>query len=79
MWNPFRSKLAASILAGVDNIHVKPGCKLLYLGAASGTSVSHCSDIVGPEGAVYAVEFSHRRSVGEGDAQSKLVWGCCGA
>merc|ERR1712029_483700 len=25
-----------------------------------GTTVSHCSDIVGPEGTVYAVEFSHR-------------------
>lgn len=60
VWNPFRSKLAASVLAGVDNLHVKPGCKVLYLGAASGTSVSHCSDIVGPTGAVYAVEFSHR-------------------
>jgi hypothetical protein len=36
------------------------GSKVLYLGAASGTSVSHVSDIVGPEGAVYAVEFSHR-------------------
>jgi rRNA 2'-O-methyltransferase fibrillarin len=60
VWNPFRSKLAASVLAGVDNIHVKPGAKVLYLGAASGTSVSHVSDIVGPEGAVYAVEFSHR-------------------
>lgn len=60
VWNPFRSKLAASILAGVDHIHIRPGCKVLYLGAASGTSVSHVSDIVGPEGAVYAVEFSHR-------------------
>ncbi len=36
MWNPFRSKLAASILAGVDNIHVRPGCKLLYLGERCG-------------------------------------------
>lgn len=60
VWNPFRSKLAASVLAGVDNIHIKPGCKVLYLGAASGTSVSHVSDIVGPTGAVFAVEFSHR-------------------
>lgn len=34
--------------------------QVLYLGAASGTSVSHVSDIVGKEGAVYAVEFSHR-------------------
>lgn len=33
---------------------------MLYLGAASGTTVSHCSDLVGPEGTVYAVEFSHR-------------------
>ena len=51
MWNPFRSKLAAAVLAGLDNIYIKPGMKVLYLGAASGTSVSHCSDIVGPEGA----------------------------
>jgi rRNA 2'-O-methyltransferase fibrillarin len=60
VWNPFRSKLAAAIVGGVENIHVKPGSKLLYLGAASGTTVSHCSDLVGPEGCVYAVEFSHR-------------------
>ncbi len=60
VWNPFRSKLAASVLAGVDNIHIRPAAKVLYLGAASGTSVSHVSDIVGPDGAVYAVEFSHR-------------------
>ncbi|RKO95748.1 YDL014Wp-like protein [Caulochytrium protostelioides] len=60
VWNPFRSKLAAGILGGLDHIHIKPGAKVLYLGAASGTSVSHVSDIVGPEGLVYAVEFSHR-------------------
>ncbi|KAF8114042.1 hypothetical protein N665_0043s0110 [Sinapis alba] len=60
VWNPFRSKLAAAILGGVDNIYIKPGAKVLYLGAASGTTVSHVSDIVGPEGCVYAVEFSHR-------------------
>merc|ERR1719456_442789 len=59
VWNPFRSKLGAAVLAGVDNLYIKPGSKLLYLGAASGTTVSHCSDIVGPEGTVYAVEFSH--------------------
>uniref|UniRef100_A0A2P2LHY9 Putative mediator of RNA polymerase II transcription subunit 36b n=1 Tax=Rhizophora mucronata TaxID=61149 RepID=A0A2P2LHY9_RHIMU len=60
IWNPFRSKLAAAILGGVDNIWIKPGAKVLYLGAASGTTVSHVSDIVGPMGVVYAVEFSHR-------------------
>ncbi|KAF9179906.1 Small subunit processome complex component [Haplosporangium sp. Z 767] len=60
VWNPFRSKIAAGILGGVDNIHIAPGKKVLYLGAANGTTVSHVADIVGPEGLVYAVEFSHR-------------------
>ncbi|KAJ3000292.1 Small subunit processome complex component [Globomyces sp. JEL0801] len=60
VWNPFRSKLAAGILGGLDHIHIGPGSKVMYLGAASGTSVSHVSDIVGPTGLVYAVEFSHR-------------------
>ncbi|CAO0801496.1 unnamed protein product [Mucor circinelloides] len=60
VWNPFRSKLAAAVLGGLDHIHIAPGKKVLYLGAASGTSVSHVADVVGPEGAVYAVEFSHR-------------------
>ncbi|KAJ8536800.1 hypothetical protein K7X08_035201 [Anisodus acutangulus] len=60
VWNPFRSKLAAAILGGVDDIWIKPGARVLYLGAASGTTVSHVSDLVGPNGVVYAVEFSHR-------------------
>ncbi|CCC71857.1 hypothetical protein NCAS_0I01890 [Naumovozyma castellii] len=60
VWNPFRSKLAAGIMGGLDELFIAPGKKVLYLGAASGTSVSHVSDIVGPEGVVYAVEFSHR-------------------
>jgi rRNA 2'-O-methyltransferase fibrillarin len=59
-WNPFRSKLAASIVGGIENIYMQPGTKVLYLGAASGTTVSHVSDLVGPEGRVYAVEFSKR-------------------
>jgi len=60
VWNPFRSKLAAAVLGGVDHIHIGPGSHLLYLGAASGTTVSHCADLVGPTGLVYAVEFSQR-------------------
>jgi len=44
----------------MDKTYMKPGDKVLYLGAASGTSVSHVADIVGPEGKVFAVEFSHR-------------------
>lgn len=60
VWNPFRSKLAAGVLGGMDDIYIAPGKKVLYLGAASGTSVSHVADIVGPDGVVYAVEFSPR-------------------
>jgi len=60
VWNPFRSKIAAAIVGGIDNIWIQPGSKVLYLGAASGTTVSHVSDVVGPTGLVYAVEFSHR-------------------
>ena len=48
VWNPFRSKLAAGVLGGMDKIFIAPGSKVLYLGAASGTSVSHVADIVGP-------------------------------
>ena len=32
----------------------------MYLGAASGTTCSHVSDIVGDKGVLYAVEFSAR-------------------
>ena len=48
MWNPFRSKIAAAVVGGIENLWIKPGDKVLYLGAASGTSVSHVSDLVGP-------------------------------
>lgn len=60
VWNPYRSKIAAAIIGGIGDIYIKPGAKVLYLGAASGTTVSHVSDIVGENGVVYAVEFSHR-------------------
>lgn len=47
VWNPFRSKLAACIVNGVNDIYMKPGSKVLYLGAANGTTVSHVADLVG--------------------------------
>lgn len=61
VWNPFRSKLAAAMMGGLENTHIKPGTKLLYLGAASGTTVSHCSDIVGQVSfhfVIFLVKFS---------------------
>ena len=60
VWDAFRSKLAAAILKGVQNVPIKPGHKVLYLGAASGTTASHVSDIVGDKGQVFCVEFASR-------------------
>lgn len=48
------------MIGGLDKLYFGPGSKVLYLGGASGTSVSHVADIVGPSGFVYAVEFSPR-------------------
>jgi fibrillarin-like rRNA methylase len=52
--------LAAAILKGLSVLTIEPGSRVLYLGAASGTTVSHVSDIVGKNGIVYAVEFAQR-------------------
>jgi rRNA 2'-O-methyltransferase fibrillarin len=60
VWNAFRSKLAACIVNGVNSVYIKPGAKVLYLGGASGTTVSHVSDIIGETGVVYAIEYSER-------------------
>ena len=60
VWDAFRSKLAAAILKGVETVPIKPGHQVLYLGAASGTTPSHVSDIVGEKGKVYCVEFASR-------------------
>lgn len=60
VWNAFRSKLGACIINGIENIYMEPGSKVLYLGAASGTTISHVSDLVGETGTVYGIEISER-------------------
>jgi len=55
-WMPYRSKLAA-FLQKKGSIELKPDYNILYLGAATGTTVSHISDIL-TEGMIYAVESS---------------------
>ena len=57
IWNPRRSKLAAALLNGLENLELEDTSKVLYLGASTGTTVSHISDIV-TDGRIYAVEFS---------------------
>ena len=60
LWDPFRSKIAAAIIKGLKNLPMKAGSKVLYLGAASGTTASHVSDIVGEDGHVFCIEFAPR-------------------
>ncbi len=59
-WNPYRSKLAAAILNGLKTMAIKKGSNVLYLGASTGTTASHVSDIVGASGSVYCIEISER-------------------
>ena len=56
-WNPRRSKLAAALLNGLESLKLEDDSKILYLGASTGTTVSHISDIA-YNGLIYAVEFS---------------------
>ncbi|NYT01646.1 MAG: fibrillarin-like rRNA/tRNA 2'-O-methyltransferase [Methanosarcinales archaeon] len=67
IWDPTRSKLAALILKSLhregspalDMLRLPPRSRVLYLGAATGTTVSHVSDMFSG-GLVYAVEMSSR-------------------
>ncbi len=59
-WNAYRSKLAGALLKGLEELPIKEGDKILYLGIASGTTASHVSDIIGPKGRIYGVEFAPR-------------------
>lgn len=59
-WNPTRSKLGAAIVKGLKTNPIKPSSRVLYLGVASGTTVSHVSDIIGHNGHVWGVDFAPR-------------------
>ena len=59
-WDPFRSKLAAAMVKGMPLGVIGEGNRVLYLGASTGTTASHVSDIVGPGGLVIGVEFAPR-------------------
>lgn len=59
-WDPTRSKLGAAIFNGLKELPVKDGAKILYLGASTGTTPSHVSDILGPSGIMYGIEFAER-------------------
>lgn len=56
-WNPYRSKLASALLKGLRDITLTHQSYVLYLGAATGTTVSHFSDIL-TDGMIFAIEHS---------------------
>ncbi|MFX1378455.1 MAG: fibrillarin-like rRNA/tRNA 2'-O-methyltransferase [Promethearchaeota archaeon] len=58
-WDPFRSKLAALLLENPITNFLSENLKCLYLGASSGTTISHLSDIIN-FGIIYGVEFAER-------------------
>lgn len=59
-WDPYRSKLAAAIINHLEIFPYREGSSCLYLGASTGTTVSHISDIVGPSGRIFGVEMAPR-------------------
>lgn len=58
-WDPYRSKLAALLLENPISNFLSEDINCLYLGASSGTTVSHLSDIA-KSGVIYSVEFAER-------------------
>ena len=58
-WDLTRSKLGASIAKGLKIPRLKRDALWLYIGAATGTTVSHVSDIV-DDGMVFAIEPFYR-------------------
>ncbi len=57
-WNPFKSKYCAALTNGLGKNIFFEKATVLYLGSAEGTTVSHVSDIVGTEGAIFCVDVS---------------------
>ncbi len=57
-WNPYRSKFCAALKNGIKQKLFFETCKVLYLGSAEGTTISHISDIVGEEGFIFGVDIS---------------------
>jgi len=60
IWNPFRSKLAASIMNGLKDFPFNKKSDVLYLGVSTGTTISHISDIVGQDGTIFGIEHATR-------------------
>lgn len=59
-FDPKRSKLAAMVLKGCTNVFIRKNDVILYLGSSHGYTCSFVSDIIGPEGVIFAVDPAPR-------------------
>ena len=59
---PYRSRLAAAILNGIEILPIIEKSRVLYLGTSEVITLSHISDIIGTEGVVYVVEHSQENA-----------------
>ena len=60
IWNPFRSKLAAAIMNGLEDFPFTQKSDVLYLGVSTGTTISHISDVIGQSGTIFGIEHASR-------------------
>ena len=58
--NPFRSKLAAAIMNGLEDFPFTEKSDVLYLGVSTGTTISHISDMIGQSGIIFGIEHASR-------------------
>lgn len=60
VWDPFHSKLAAAIKNGLQQLPIKEGNNILYLGSSEGKTASHVSNIIGPKGILFGVDVAEK-------------------
>jgi len=58
-WSIMKSKIGAALAKNITELGVKENDYVLYLGSASGTTVSHLSDIIG-NGMIFGIDVSAR-------------------
>jgi len=63
LWKPYRSKLAAGIINGLEIIPLTENASILYFGAKNGITLNHMSDIVGKNGKIFTISKQNNNSL----------------
>ena len=53
IWKPYRSKLAAAILSGMEIFPILKKSKILYFDTFMENTINHISDIIGEDGKIF--------------------------